>query len=161
MARKIAVSGWLFGQRRARLLLNRETRKAKGPPTAALVNFGFRLQSGFDLEAPCFKQRLRNVLGVLIAPSPLPQTGRAQVLIRGKLVLPHDLLKLGNSGDNRPDGLRLTPVRISATLSHINKVLSEINLSGEQLDSPSPAKDSHSTALALKNPRLTENSIAD
>src|SRR5712675_2637596 len=76
------------------------------------------LQRGFDFEAPGFQKRLGDVFGVLVAASPLAQTGRAQILVWSEFVLAHNLLKLRNGRDNWADGLGLAPVRISATLRH-------------------------------------------
>jgi hypothetical protein len=43
---------------------------------AALGNVRLRdLQGGFDFKAPGFEERLRNVLGVLVAAGPFAQTG--------------------------------------------------------------------------------------
>src|SRR5438045_2804140 len=94
--------------------------KLKGPlsratPFSAVTRL---LERGFDLESPRFQKRFRDVLRVLVAACPFSQTSGAQVLVGGKLVLPHDLLKFGNGRGDRPDGLRLTPVWISASLSH-------------------------------------------
>ena len=77
-----------------------------------------RLQSGFDFETPGFEERLGDIFGILVAASPLTQTGGAKVLVRGELVFAHDLLKLGDGGDDWADGLGLAPVRISATFCH-------------------------------------------
>ncbi len=87
---------------------------------ATLAVLQLRLKRGFDFEAPSFQKRLWDVLGVLIAASPLPQTGRTEVLVGGELVFAHDLLKFGDGGDNGTDRLGLAPVRISASLSHEN-----------------------------------------
>jgi hypothetical protein len=77
-----------------------------------------RLERGLDLESPGFEQRLRDVFRVLIATGPLAQARRAQVLVGRQLVFAHNLLKFGNGRGNRPDRLRLTPVRISSSLGH-------------------------------------------
>src|SRR5580658_11342845 len=77
-----------------------------------------RLERGFDLESPSFKQRLRDVLRILVAPSPLAQTGGAQILVWREFVFADHLLELGNSRSDGPDRFGLTPVRISASLSH-------------------------------------------
>jgi|SRR5579863_412260 len=77
-----------------------------------------RLQGGFDLESPGLKKRLRDVLRVLVAACPLSQTGRPEILVGGELVFAHDLLELGDSGNNGPDRLGLAPVWISASLGH-------------------------------------------
>src|ERR1700704_773292 len=83
-----------------------------------------RLQGGFDFEAPSLKQRLRNVLGVLISARPLAQAGRPQVLIGREFVFPNHLFELGNGRGNRPDRLRLAPVGISTSLCHGEEDLS-------------------------------------
>src|SRR5579859_1118216 len=62
------------------------------------------LQRRFDLKAPRFQQRLWDVLGVLVAPRPLAQASRAQVLIGGELILAHDLLKFGDRRGIGPIG---------------------------------------------------------
>jgi hypothetical protein len=41
------------------------------------------LQSRFNFESPSLKQRFRDILGILVAAGPLPQTGRADVLVGG------------------------------------------------------------------------------
>src|SRR5580692_625715 len=79
-----------------------------------------RLERGLNLEAPGFEQRLGDVLRILVAPSPLAQPGRAQILVGGKLVLAHDLLKFGDGRGDRSDRFGLTPVWISASLGHEN-----------------------------------------
>src|SRR5579875_2037113 len=76
------------------------------------------LQRGLDLKTPRFEESLRDVLRVLVPAGPLAEACRTNVLIRGKLELLHNLLEGGNGGHNRPDGLRLAPVRISTTLCH-------------------------------------------
>ena len=76
------------------------------------------LECGLDLEAPSFQKRLGDVLGVLIAASPLPQPCRPQILVGGELVLAHNLFKFGDRGGNGTDRLGLTPIRISASLRH-------------------------------------------
>src|ERR1039458_7320916 len=45
------------------------------------------LQRRLNLEAPGLKQRLRDVLRVFVAPSPLPQTGRPNILVWAELEL--------------------------------------------------------------------------
>src|SRR5579863_2527419 len=77
------------------------------------------LQRGFNLESPSFQKRLGNVLRVLVAPSPLPQAGRPQILVGGKLVLAHNLLEFSDRRGDRPDWLRFAPVRISASFGHV------------------------------------------
>src|SRR5436853_2167563 len=76
------------------------------------------LEGGLDLEAPGFQQRLRNVLGILVPACPFPQTRRPQVLVGGELVFAHHLLELGDRGGDRPNGFRLPPVWVSASLCH-------------------------------------------
>src|SRR5260370_3972354 len=94
--------------------------KNKGSPCGDPLKFWIwlRLQSGFDFEAPSFEQRFRDVLRVLVPTCPLAQARGAQVLVRGELVLAHDLFELGDGRDDGPDRLGLTPVGISATLCH-------------------------------------------
>src|SRR5579863_2545857 len=77
-----------------------------------------QLQSGFDFEAPGFEQRFRDIFRVLVAACPLAKAGGAQILVGGQLVFAHDLLELGNGGDDGPNRLRLAPVGISSTLCH-------------------------------------------
>src|SRR5215831_9726084 len=77
------------------------------------------LQSRLDLKAPCFKERLRNVLGVFVPTGPLSESGGPDVLIRGQLELLDDLLEGGHGGDDGPDGLRLAPIRISSAFCHL------------------------------------------
>src|ERR1043165_9170481 len=76
------------------------------------------LQRRLDLEAPGLEQRLGNVLRILVAAGPFPQAGGPQVLVRLELILAHHLFELGDGGSDRPNRLRLPPVRISATLGH-------------------------------------------
>jgi hypothetical protein len=78
-----------------------------------------KLERRLNLEAPGFQQRLRNILRVLVPPSPLPQSGRTNVLVGGKLELLHNLFERGYRWNNRPNGLGLAPVWISTTLCHI------------------------------------------
>lgn len=85
--------------------------------------FRYALQRRLDFEAPGFQQGFRNILRVLVAPCPLTQAGRANVLIRRQLELLHRLFERCNYRDDRPDGLRLAPVRITASLCHIKFVL--------------------------------------
>src|ERR1019366_5191716 len=88
------------------------------------------LQRRFDLKPPGLEQRLRDILGILVTPRPLPKTGGPDILVRGQLELLHNLLEGGYSRHNRADGLRLAPVRISTTLCHRFCVLSKwVNLS--------------------------------
>src|SRR4029077_10676973 len=100
----------------------RPTRNSKGRSASDpfLKPQIFRLQRRLNLETPGFQKGFRNVLGVLVAPRPLAQASGPQILIRGELVLTHNLFKFGDSGSNRADGLRLTPVWISAPLRHEN-----------------------------------------
>src|SRR5665213_1163715 len=88
------------------------------------------LQRRFDLKPPGLEQRLRDILGILVTPRPLPKTGGPDILVRGQLELLHDLLEGGYSRHNRADGLRLAPVRISTTLCHRFCVLSAVSECG-------------------------------
>src|SRR5712692_3619715 len=140
----------------------------EGPPdwAALLILSGYPLQSGFDLEPPSLEQRLGDVFGIFVAPRPLPQPGGAQILIRRELILPHDLLEFGDSGDDRPDGLGLAPVGISASLSHENYAsysdLDCFNRWPKSLDSPGPARDSDLSPLPTKETEvLGRNPVAD
>src|SRR5205814_7312236 len=65
-----------------------------------------------------FQQRLWNVLGVLVAPRPLAQTRRTNILVRREFEFLHGLLERCDDGDYWPDGLRFAPVGISASLCH-------------------------------------------
>src|SRR5215471_16548406 len=76
------------------------------------------LQCGLDLKAPGFQKRLRNVLRILIPACPLSQTSRPQILVGGELVFPHNLLEFSNRWGDGANGLRFTPVWISASLCH-------------------------------------------
>jgi len=89
---------------RAALLLNRPKKKG--------------LQRRFNLETPCFEQGFRDILGILVPASPFPQTGGSNELVRAEFELLHNLLEGGHCGYNRPNGLRLAPIRISTTLCH-------------------------------------------
>src|ERR1019366_6399405 len=107
-----------------------QTAKALPKGSAFVKNLKNGLQRRFDLKSPGLEQRLRDILGILVAPRPLPKTGGPDILVRGQLELLHDLLEGGYSRHNRADGLRLAPVRISTTLCHRFCVLSEwVNLS--------------------------------
>src|ERR1700674_3189603 len=68
-----------------------------------------KLQRRFDLKSPGFQQRFGNVLGVLVAPRPLAQTGGANVLVGRELELFNRLLKRRIHRDYRPDRLRFAP----------------------------------------------------
>src|SRR6476660_5491866 len=94
--------------------------KTKRPPRVAGRPFARRcwLEARLDLDAPCLEQRLRNVLRVLVAASPLAQAGGALKLVGCQLELLHYLLKFRRRWNNRADRLRLAPVRISTTLCH-------------------------------------------
>src|SRR5271166_4292518 len=95
-------------------VIKREKRRAaKRAADAALGAKWPKLQSGLDLESPSFQKRLRNVLGVLVLPRPLTQTGGTDVLVGLELELLYDLFELGNGRNNRADRLRLAPVRIA------------------------------------------------
>src|SRR5208282_6670052 len=74
------------------------------------------LQRGLDLKSPSFQQRLGNILRILVAACPLPQASRPQVLVGRELVLAHNLFEFCDGRGDRPDRLRLAPVRISASL---------------------------------------------
>src|SRR5207245_10840405 len=76
------------------------------------------LQRGLNFEAPSFQQRLLNVLGILVAPRPLPQASGTQILVRREFVLPHNLFKFSDSRGNRANRLGLAPVGISASFRH-------------------------------------------
>src|ERR1700681_2860212 len=91
-------------------------RAALGDPPCESVSL--RLQGGFDFKAPSFEQGLGDVLGILVPARPFPQPCRAQVLVRGELILVHNLLECGDCGSNRPNRLGLVPVGVSASLSH-------------------------------------------
>src|SRR5262249_49961270 len=90
----------------------------KGRPQAAFFGLS-SLQCRLNFESPGLQQWLRNVLGVLIAPRPLPQTGGAEVLVWGQLELFHCLFERGHNGDHWANRLRLAPVRIAASSCHI------------------------------------------
>ena len=94
--------------------------KVKRPslPTAVRSSVRPDLQRGFDLETPRLEQGLRDELGILVAPRPLAQADGADVLVGSELELLDYLLKLGDGGDDGPDGFGLAPVRISASLWH-------------------------------------------
>ena len=93
---------------------NTKGRLAERPTSSIALS----LERGLNLEAPSFQKRLRDVLRVLVAACPLPQTSRPQILVGRKLVLPHNLLKFSDRRGDRSDRLRLTPVWISASLRH-------------------------------------------
>src|ERR1700722_8656711 len=76
------------------------------------------LQRGFDLKAPRFEQRFRNILRILIPARPLPQAGGANVLIWRQFVFLDNLFKRSNRRHNRTDWLGFTPVWISAAFCH-------------------------------------------
>src|SRR5260370_40443768 len=109
-----------FLQLRGRLdLLKRvkgESVKSKRPSADGLFDSVVCLQSVLDFKTPSLKQRLRNILGVLVPASPLAQANRALILVRGQLKLFYVLLERGYDADDRVNRLRLTPVRICATL---------------------------------------------
>src|ERR1700746_4116348 len=115
------------------------------------------LEGGLDLETPSFKQRLGNVLGILVSPRPLPQAGRAQVLVGGKLVLAYNLLKLSYGRDYRPNRLGLSPVWISTSLSHDYVLVLGIKSTARNdltcLDSPGPARDSPRNSSTVSKER--------
>jgi hypothetical protein len=106
----------------ARPLDSQQERVASGDPslnpTAPLLLFYRLLQGRFDFKAPSLEQRLGNVLGILVPAGPFAQPGRPEILVRRELVLVHNLLEFRNGGCHWPDGLRLAPVRVSASLSH-------------------------------------------
>src|SRR5215510_5327440 len=77
-----------------------------------------RLQGGLNFESPGFQQGLRDILGVLVTPSPFAQTRRTEILVRGQLEFLHRLLERRYHGDHRPNRLRLAPVWISASSCH-------------------------------------------
>lgn len=76
------------------------------------------LQRALNFETPGFEQWFGDILAVFISTSPLAQTSRPNVLIRCQLEFLHCLLKGRNNGDDWPDGLRLAPVRITASPCH-------------------------------------------
>ena len=88
------------------------------PKAASLLELAKSLQRGFDLKAPGLEKGLRDVLGILVAARPLAEASRPDVLVRGQLELLGNLLKRGNCGHDRADGLRLAPIWISTTLCH-------------------------------------------
>src|SRR5579864_8491286 len=94
--------------------------KNQRPPFGGLSYhcFSLNLQCGFDLETPRLKQGLWNVLGILVPARPLPQPGRAQILVRSQLILLNHLLELGHGWNNGSNGFGLTPIRITASLCH-------------------------------------------
>jgi hypothetical protein len=113
----------------------------KRPPGGGLSSASNSiLESGFDLETPSLKQRLRDVLGILVTARPLAQPGRPQVLVRSELILFHHLLKLSDSGDNWTDWLWFAPVWISASLGHESSLIRFLLLN--TLDSRDLQKDS-------------------
>src|ERR1700749_3668422 len=73
------------------------------------------LQCAFNLKTPGFQKRFGDVFAVLVAACPLAQTSRPDVLIRCQLEFLNSLFKRCNYGDDWPDGLRLAPVRITAS----------------------------------------------
>src|SRR5262249_3537833 len=76
------------------------------------------LQRRFDLKSPGFQKRLRDVFRVFVAPRPFTQAGGTNVLIRSEFELLHCLFEGCNDWNNRSDGLRFAPVRITASLCH-------------------------------------------
>lgn len=100
----------------------KETPPARGSALFLQPNYKIQikhLQCGFDLESPRLKQRLRNVLRVLISTGPLTKSCGANVLVGRELELLHNLLERCYRWNNRPDRLRLAPIGISTTLCHI------------------------------------------
>ena len=93
-------------------------KKQKGRFCGPFNSNFWNLQSGFNLKAPCFQKRLRDVLRVLIAARPLAQPRRPQVLVRGELILANDLFELSDRRSNGPDRLGLPPIGVSASLGH-------------------------------------------
>src|SRR4051794_34067530 len=94
--------------------------KVKGPPCGGPRggNRSKILQSGLDLEAPCFQQGLRDIFRILIAAGPFTQPGGANVLVRREFELSNHLFEFGDRGSYRADRLGLAPIRISASLRH-------------------------------------------
>src|SRR5271168_954323 len=80
------------------------------------------LQGGLNLESPGLKQGLRDVLRILVSPSPLPQPRRADILIGSQLEFLNHLFERGYGGNDRSDRLRLAPIWISTTLCHLLSV---------------------------------------
>src|SRR5258705_13833322 len=85
----------------------RKGQKNKGPPVPATPHFQcladdlqLDLKSRLDLEAPSLKQRLGDILGILVPPRPLAQARGPQILIVLKLVFLHHLLKLRDCGSD-------------------------------------------------------------
>src|SRR5689334_3532630 len=97
------------------------TAQREKPPERRLllINSSSSLQCALNFETPGFKQRFRNILAVFIAACPLAQASRPDVLIRCQLEFLDCLFKRRNNGDDWPDGLRLTPVWITASPCHI------------------------------------------
>src|ERR1700740_3002285 len=101
-----------------RIVLSRCNRKGRSWAAPLLQQCISLLEGGLDLESPVFQQGLRNVLRVLVPPGPFPQTRRSQVLVGGELVFANHLFEFSYSGGDRPNGFRLTPVWVSASLCH-------------------------------------------
>src|SRR5215471_4511132 len=96
----------------------REYRANKKGRHEATLSPQSRLQSRLDLETPSLKQRLRDILRILVPTSPLAKTSRTQVLVGRKLIFADHLFEFGYGGNYRSNGLRLPPVWISTPLSH-------------------------------------------
>ena len=101
------------------------------------------LQCTFYLEPPGFQQRFGYVFAVFIAASPFAQARGPNVLIRRELEFLHCLLKRCYNGDDRPNGLRFAPVRITASPCHVCYALPFRNMKSayfitKGLDSRSP-----------------------
>ena len=77
------------------------------------------LQSRLNLKSPGFQQSLRNVLRIFIPTGPLTEPGGPNVLVRCQFEFLYYLFEGCYRRDNRPNRLRLAPVRISTTLCHI------------------------------------------
>src|SRR5437764_13868685 len=63
------------------LQTGRPTKRKGRPFERPLLHTLNPLEGGFNFETPSFKKGLRDVFRVLVAPRPLPQASRAQVLI--------------------------------------------------------------------------------
>src|ERR1017187_1381579 len=72
-----------------------QTAKALPKAIAFVKSLKNSLQRRFDLKPPGLEQRLRDILGILVTPRPLPKTGGPDILVRGQLELLHDLLEGG------------------------------------------------------------------
>src|SRR5690349_17148996 len=93
--------------------------RSKGRLAAAVRRIEWPdLQGRFDLKAPGFQEGLGDVFRILITAGPFAQPRGPQVLVRREFELANHLFKFGDRRSNRPNRLRLAPVRISASLCH-------------------------------------------